>query len=515
MALLHWGDLIEDFLDTIGVSFAAFRDEMTGGWLFGFVGALATARVDVVVVCVSNRVAHVEHHRHRATGVLLCVLPASRPYRALRRTMADRYAWSAGEVVRSHSGGARLAALAAWEVAPHLATPLRGLGRELRRHGCTAVLCQEYEYARLDSCLVLGRLLRLPVFATYQGGDRSQTPLERLVRPSAVRAAAGLVIASEGEARRVQERYGVPRTRVAQVFNPLDVEAWAPADRAEARAELGLPADALVVAWHGRVDLSRKGLDVLVEAWRLLTAQDGADLRLLLLGTGQDAGELRERIALARLQGVHWVDAYVTDRDRVRRHLSAADVYAFPSRHEGFPVAPVEALAVGLPVVAAAAPGVAEILAGGEGAGGIVVPVGDAPALAAGLSRPAGSGLVRATLRGSPQACRDRVHARRGWRAAATGTSPQPEPASARSTGAAVPEGGAVDLLQLAEVLAAAVGGLEAVAGGGAAVGEGGGVGEEGAHGCGEGGGVAGGVSPCGCQAAAGRSPGAFSVRGW
>jgi hypothetical protein len=37
IALLPWGDLIEDFLDTIGVSFEAFCNEMTGGWLFGYI----------------------------------------------------------------------------------------------------------------------------------------------------------------------------------------------------------------------------------------------------------------------------------------------------------------------------------------------------------------------------------------------------------------------------------------------------------------------------------------------
>jgi len=73
-------------------------------------------------------------------------------------------------------------------------------------------------------------------------------------------------------------------------------------------------------------------------------------------------------------------------------------VYAFPSRHEGFPVAPVEALALGLPVVAAAAPGISEILAGGERSGGVVVPVGDAVALASALTRLVHDECYRAKL---------------------------------------------------------------------------------------------------------------------
>jgi starch synthase len=81
------------------------------------------------------------------------------------------------------------------------------------------------------------------------------------------------------------------------------------------------------------------------------------------------------------------VDEYVRDRTAIQRYLSAADVYTLPSRHEGFPVAPIEAMASGLPVVAADAPGVPDILEGGEASGGIVVPRGDATALAEALGR--------------------------------------------------------------------------------------------------------------------------------
>jgi starch synthase len=110
-------------------------------------------------------------------------------------------------------------------------------------------------------------------------------------------------------------------------------------------------------------------------------------LLLLLVGTGRDAGELRRLLAASRLGNVRWIDRYVHDRELLARYLSAADVYAFPSRHEGFAVATLEAMACGLPVVAADAPGVADLLEGGERSGGIVVPRADAAALAAALGR--------------------------------------------------------------------------------------------------------------------------------
>jgi len=89
----------------------------------------------------------------------------------------------------------------------------------------------------------------------------------------------------------------------------------------------------------------------------------------------------------APLRGVHWHDEYTTDRTIVRRQLAASDVFVFPSRHEGFAVAPMEAMACGRAVVACDAPGVADLLAGGEQAGGIVVPPKKPRALAMELGR--------------------------------------------------------------------------------------------------------------------------------
>jgi glycosyltransferase involved in cell wall biosynthesis len=226
--------------------------------------------------------------------------------------------------------------------------------------------------------------LRLPVFATFQGGALHRTAAERPIRPLALRACAGLVIGPAAEAERVRRRYRLPEHKIARILNPVDVSRWRPSDRAEARAKVGLQVDARIVAWHGRVELNVKGLDVLLDAWRRLD-QPGAVL--LLVGSGASAKELRARLADPGFDNVHWIDDYISDRKLMRLYLSAADAYALPSRREGFPVAPLEAMACGLPVVAADVPGVAEIFPDGEASGGLVVPPADADALARALDR--------------------------------------------------------------------------------------------------------------------------------
>jgi glycosyltransferase involved in cell wall biosynthesis len=105
------------------------------------------------------------------------------------------------------------------------------------------------------------------------------------------------------------------------------------------------------------------------------------------VGTGSDAEQLRQSIDEMQLKGVLWLNEFVSDRTVIQRYLSAADVYSFPSRQEGFPVAPIEAMACSLPVVAADAPGMSDILEGGEASGGLVVLREDATALALALGR--------------------------------------------------------------------------------------------------------------------------------
>jgi glycosyltransferase involved in cell wall biosynthesis len=225
------------------------------------------------------------------------------------------------------------------------------------------------------------------VFATFQGGDHTRTPLERVLRPRSVRSARGLIVGAEHEAERVTARYGIPAGRVAPIPNPLDPATVPRLDRATARERLGIEADRRVAVWHGRVDINPKGIDTLIDAWCRVRTTCREPPILLLLGTGSGAQWLHDRIDELALSDIRWRDEYVLDRGVIGTYLSAADVFVLPSRQEGFPVAPVEAMSAGLPVVATDAPGVRAVVGEGDDAAGVVVPTGDAAALARELVR--------------------------------------------------------------------------------------------------------------------------------
>lgn len=389
VAILPWGDYIEDYLDAIGLSVEDFATRMAGGWLFGYADALRSAGVECLVLCFSRDAVHPYTLIHPDTGLRTRILPAPRTYRWLRARMRDPYAWTVDGAVGSLGGFRRLFWKCVRPWVPYLATPPLRLARELRSTPCRALLCQEYESPRFDVAVMVGRALGVPVFGSFQGGTWHASRLESMVRPLSVRAAAGLVVGPSRERERVSLEYRIPESSIAAVFNPLDPEQWRDdAHRAEVRAELGLLGDARVAIWHGRVEMERKGLDVLMRAWRSVAETDaGGVYHLVLVGSGADDNQLEAAIAeLGRVRSsVTWVREFVLDRARVRSLLSAADVYVFPSRHEGFAVAPLEAMAAGLPLVAADASGISDALPLGRDSGGLTVPRGDADALAEAL----------------------------------------------------------------------------------------------------------------------------------
>jgi glycosyltransferase involved in cell wall biosynthesis len=160
---------------------------------------------------------------------------------------------------------------------------------------------------------------------------------------------------------------------VTVIHNGIDPEPFASA----VAAELLVPADAPVVGFIGRFD-ERKGLLDLARAWPAVAAAL-PDAHLVLVGKGP--AEAAARALLDGAPRVHWLGF----RRDVAAVLKAMNILAVPSHWEGFGLVAAEALAAGVPVVAADASSLPEIVR--DGREGLLVPAGDVDALAAALVR--------------------------------------------------------------------------------------------------------------------------------
>jgi glycosyltransferase involved in cell wall biosynthesis len=169
-----------------------------------------------------------------------------------------------------------------------------------------------------------------------------------------------------------------------------DLRAAAPA-RDAARGRLGLDPRAFVVLGLGRL-VPIKGFDLLVRALPAVAAQVPA-AQVVLVGDGAERGHLDGLTAALGVTGRLRLAGALTD---VTTPLAAADVLAVPSRNEGMGRVIVEAMALGVPVVAAAVGGIPDVVTDGE-CGRLVAPE-DVDALATALIELGRDAALRAKL---------------------------------------------------------------------------------------------------------------------
>jgi glycosyltransferase involved in cell wall biosynthesis len=153
-------------------------------------------------------------------------------------------------------------------------------------------------------------------------------------------------------------------------FKPQEVICW----RRDTRESLQITKDELVVGYLGRLS-EEKGLRYLIEAIALLQ-KENQEIRLLLVGKGPQQEEL---VRLSKTMKIEKKVIFAGFQTDTAKWLAAMDIFALPSLTEGSPMALLEAMAIGLPVVASAVGGVPIIIKNKEN--GILVLPMDTPAL--------------------------------------------------------------------------------------------------------------------------------------
>ncbi|MEF3273888.1 MAG: glycosyltransferase [Chloroflexus sp.] len=269
-----------------------------------------------------------------------------------------------------------------------------------------------------EAALRLRRVWRAPVVQMFhtlgvmknsvaRSAEEVETRRRIAIERRLMREVDTVVAATPLDRAQMVWHYGADASRIRVIPCGVDLRRFHPGDRAAARAELGLSADALVLVCVGRIE-PLKGMDALIRAAARLLAQYPhwrERLQVLLIGGDDEQqptrwnSEQRRLDALRRELGIATQVQFVgaQPQERLPLYYVAADVVAAPSHYESFGLAALEALACGAAVVASNVGGLALTIE--DRRSGLLVPPGDDAALAAQIERILTDGVLAARLR--------------------------------------------------------------------------------------------------------------------
>jgi D-inositol-3-phosphate glycosyltransferase len=213
--------------------------------------------------------------------------------------------------------------------------------------------------------------------ASLAEGDSPEPALRAIGEAQVVAAADRLIASTREEAAQLVELYDADPARVVTIAPGVDLDVFSAGDRGAARARLGLPADAVVLLFVGRIQ-PLKAPDVLLRAVAVLLDDEPAlrDRLVVAVVGGPSGSGLAEPEHLAKLAGSLGIADLVTfelpaPQPVLADYYRAADVTVVPSYTESFGLVAVESQACGTPVVAARVGGL--LTAVDDGASGVLV----------------------------------------------------------------------------------------------------------------------------------------------
>jgi len=291
------------------------------------------------------------------------------------RTELDRTQAPEADLEELESGPTRLLALArSRKVDPGA---LLRLERFLRRERVQVL--HSHKFGPNVWGAVAGRVARVPVMLAHEHTwSYEGRPLRRLLdRELVARSADAFIAVSREDRRRMTDVERIDPART--MFIPNGVPPSPAPSGADVRSELGIASDAPVVGAVG-VLRAQKAHHVLARATALL-ARSRPDVQVLVAGEGEERAGLER---LVRELGIARNMRLLGYRTDVPDLLQAFDVAVCSSDFEGSPLAVMEYMDAGLPIVATAVGGIPDLIE--DGVHGLLVPPRDPTALAGAVS---------------------------------------------------------------------------------------------------------------------------------
>jgi len=250
---------------------------------------------------------------------------------------------------------------------------------------------------------LVARLAGVPlVFSTVHSVNSWQGPVHRLVDRTLALVTTRLIACTAQVADKLQNQDGIDAKRIVTLANGVDLQRFAAVMPVDIEQALDASGSGPWLAILGRLE-PVKGQAYLLECLALLRDQ-GVAFRCVLIGDGPERDALVAQVVRQRLQEHVWFAGF---RDRVPAWLAAIDVLVMPSRWEGLPMALLEAMALGKPVVAHAVGGIPDVVRDGQE--GLLVPPHHPQQMVQALARLLGDAPLRQQM-GARALARVRAH---------------------------------------------------------------------------------------------------------
>ncbi len=209
---------------------------------------------------------------------------------------------------------------------------------------------------------------------------RTRTPFSLFIDGLLKKADDLLISESEASRSYLVDKLSYDKKKTLVIRNGVDIAGWSisKTDRKERREMIGVTNEDFLVGSVGRLD-EQKGHIHLIDAIAALLPNH-PQIKSVILGEGPLHAELQTRIDSL---GIGPTMGLLGEQDEITAWLSAFDAFVLPSLWEGIPNALLEAMALGLPVIATDVDGIPEALV--HGLSGLVIKPGDPKAIATAL----------------------------------------------------------------------------------------------------------------------------------
>jgi teichuronic acid biosynthesis glycosyltransferase TuaC len=235
--------------------------------------------------------------------------------------------------------------------------------KRLSREFAFDLIDAHYLYPDGFAAVLLARALRRPVVLSARGTDVNlfmKLPLIRIWILHALRH-CDRIIAVSGALREAMMQAGIDGKKIDVIPNGVDADSFPAIPKDQAREELGLPREGVLLLSVGSLRRSKNFEHLLQALVDIRSSAGDRDVRLVIVGYGHHRGRLEKEIDRLHL-GPYVILAGRVPHSHMYKWYHACDLFCLASSSEGWPNVIFEALACGLPVVATPVGGVPEIL---------------------------------------------------------------------------------------------------------------------------------------------------------